>query len=80
MKKDRQWVHHPEGVLSDGRKITLEMFREVMNEELQKIRQTVGEQHYAAGHYEKAAELFDNIISNSELEEFLTLRAYEFLD
>ena len=75
-----QWVHHPEGVLSDGRKITLEMFREVMNEELQKIRQTVGEQHYTAGHYKKAAALFDNIISNSELEEFLTLRAYEYLE
>ena len=75
-----QWVHHPEGILSDGRNVTLKMFREVMKEELQKIKLTVGEERYAAGNYEKAAELFDKIVSNKELEEFLTLRAYEYLD
>ena len=75
-----QWVHNPEGVLSDGRHVTLELFREIMKEELQKIRNTVGEERYADGNYEKAARLFDEIISNEELEEFLTLRAYEHLD
>ena len=75
-----QWIHHPGGVLPDGRKVTLELFREVMGEELQKIRETVGEERYVGGHYEKAARLFDEIISNEELEEFLTLRAYEHLD
>jgi malate synthase len=74
-----QWVHHPEGILSDGRNVTLKMFREVMREELQKIKLNVGEERYTAGNYEKAAELFDEIISNEELEEFLTLRAYEYL-
>ena len=48
-------------------------------EELKKIKETVGEERYAAGNYEKAAQLFDEIISNNELEEFLTLRAYEHL-
>ena len=51
-----------------------------MQEELQKIREKVGEERYASGNYEKAARLFDEIISNEELEEFLTLRAYEHLD
>jgi malate synthase len=75
-----QWVHHPQGILSDGRKVTLELFREIMQDELQKIRTAVGEQRFADGNYEKAAKLFDEIISNTELEEFLTLRAYEHLD
>jgi malate synthase len=75
-----QWIHHPDGVLSDGRKVTLEMFREVMAEEMRKIRQTVGEERFASGNYELAARLFDDIIANEELEEFLTLRAYEHLD
>ncbi|MBT8372652.1 MAG: malate synthase, partial [Deltaproteobacteria bacterium] len=75
-----QWIHHPKGILSDGRKVTLELFRTLMGEELQKIRGTVGEKHYANGNYEQAAQLFDEIISNEELEEFLTLRAYEYLD
>jgi malate synthase len=74
-----QWVHHPEGTLSDGRKVTLELFRDIKQEELQKIRNTVGEERFAAGNYEKAATLFDEIISNTELEEFLTLRAYDHL-
>ena len=75
-----QWLHHPRGILSDGRKVTLELFRKIMGEELQKIRETVGEERYTSGNYEKAARLFDEIISNEELEEFLTLRAYEHLD
>jgi malate synthase len=75
-----QWIHHPEGTLSDGRKVTLELFREILGEELKKIREIVGEERFAGGNYEKAARLFDEIISNEELEEFLTLRAYEHLD
>jgi malate synthase len=75
-----QWIHHPDGVLSDGRKVTLDMFREVMGKELQKIKEAVGEERYARGNYEKAARLFDEIIANDELEEFLTLRAYEHLE
>jgi malate synthase len=75
-----QWIHHPEGTLSEGRKVTLKLFREIMGEELKKIREIVGEERYAGGNYEKAAWLFDEIISNEELEEFLTLRAYEHLD
>jgi malate synthase len=75
-----QWIHHPDGVLADGRKVTLEMFRQVMGEELQKIKKSVGEEQFARGSYEKAAGLFDEIIANDELEEFLTLRAYEHLD
>jgi malate synthase len=74
------WIHHPEGILSDGRKVTLELFRAVMGEELKKIKATLGQEQYAGGNYEKAARLFDEIIANDELEEFLTSRAYEHLD
>ncbi len=75
-----QWIHHPDGILSDGRKVTLELFRDIMDEELQKIRETIGEKPFASGNYELAARLFDDIIANEELEEFLTLVAYKYLD
>ena len=75
-----QWIHHPDGVLSDGRKVTLELFRQVMEEELQKIKKAIGEERFASGNYELAARLFGDIIANEELEEFLTLRAYEYLE
>jgi malate synthase len=75
-----QWVHHPKGILDDGRKVTIELFRSLMEEEMQKICKLVGDECYGEGKYNLAAQLFDEIISNDELEEFLTLRAYAHLD
>ena len=75
-----QWIRHPKGILKDGRKVTLDMFHEMLGEEIGKIKEAVGEEAYKNGKYELATDLFDKIISNDELEEFLTLRAYENLD
>lgn len=75
-----QWVHHPKGILEDGRKVTLALFREVMAEEMDKIKSAVGEEQFADGKYTLAAKLFDEIIADDELDEFLTLKAYEHLD
>ena len=75
-----QWVHHPEGALDDGRKVTLELFRNLMQEEMQKICKLVGDECYEDGKYNLAAQLFDELISKDQLDEFLTLRAYEYLD
>ena len=73
-------MHHPKGILDDGRKVTLELFRSLMQEEMQKICKLVGDECYGEGKYNLAAQLFDEIISNDELDEFLTLRAYAHLD
>jgi malate synthase len=75
-----QWVHHPEGILEDGRDITLEGVRQLMTEEMEKIKNEVGEKRFTGGNYENAARLFDEIIADDELAEFLTLKAYEYLD
>ena len=75
-----QWVHHPKGRLEDGRNVTLALFRTVLKEELEKIRQEVGSQHFDSTKYDLAARLFDEIIAADSLEEFLTLRAYEYID
>ena len=74
-----QWVHHPKGILEDGRKVTLALFRTILKEELEKIKSEVGAKHFQSVKYELAAKLFDDIISSDDLEEFLTLRAYEYL-
>ena len=39
----------------------------------------MGEEKFETGGYRLASQLFDEIIFSSELEEFLTLRAYEHL-
>ena len=71
-----QWIRSPKGVLNDGRKVTVELFRQLLPEELQQVRQILGPA-YDAGHYEEAAELFDTITTSDEFVEFLTLPAYE---
>jgi len=75
-----QWIHHPKGVLDDGRRLTLEMVRQWTKEELAKIREEVGAERYDSGKFERAAQLFDNIIADDNLDEFLTLQAYKDLD
>lgn len=75
-----QWVHHERGILDDGRKVTPELFANVLQEEMAGIRQAVGSETFAQIPYERAGRLFDEIIRSETLEEFLTLRAYEHLE
>jgi malate synthase len=72
-----QWIQHPKGVLDDGRKVTVELFRQIMREELGKIRAAVGDPAYNAGHYDQASQLFDRITAAPDFVEFLTFPAYE---
>ncbi len=75
-----QWIHHAGGNLNDGRKVTVELFRQVMKEELAKIRAALGAQRFDNGCFTQAAELFDRLSTADELAEFLTLPAYEYLN
>jgi malate synthase len=72
-----QWIRHPRGVLSDGRKVTKELFRSVLKEELARIESWIGPERYRSGKYAEAAELFDRITTSDQFVEFLTLPGYE---
>ena len=74
-----QWIRHPKGVLTDGRKLTVEMYQAFKVEELEKIKQEIGTEAYENGRFAEAAELFDQMIQNDEFAEFLTLPGYELL-
>lgn len=75
-----QWIRHPKGVLEDGRKVDVSLFHEVIEEEDALIKQAVGEEHYNAGHYAEARELFTSLTLQSDFAEFLTLPGYEKLN
>lgn len=75
-----QWIRHPKGILEDGRKVTVELFRQLLDEELQKIKQMVGEERYRNGKYQQASELFSQLTLQDEFVDFLTLPGYEYLD
>jgi len=74
-----QWLHNA-CQLDDGRTVTLALFRRVFDEELERIADEVGPERYQSGKFQLAAKLFQEIIEQDELEEFLTLRAYQYLD
>ncbi len=75
-----QWLHNSNARLDDGRPITVEMFRDITAGVLAELRQQVGESEFAAGHYELAARLFDEISVADDFTDFLTLKAYEYLN
>jgi malate synthase len=74
------WVRSPRGVLDDGRKVTIELVRALIPEELARVRNNVGAVAYAGGSYERAARLFEELSARAEFAEFLTLPAYELID
>src|SRR5580765_6129067 len=65
-----QWIRSPKGVLDDGRKVTVELFKELLDEELSKVKASDAE-----GKFDEAARLFDKLIVEDYVE-FLTLPAY----
>ncbi len=75
-----QWIRHPRGILDDGRKVTVELFRQIMADELAAIERRVGAAAYAAGRYTVAGGLFDALTVNDDFTEFLTLPGYQYLE
>jgi malate synthase len=74
-----QWVHH--GVqLEDGRTVTPELVRSILDEETAKIREAVGEETWQNGRPAETREIFDRVALSSDLVEFLTIPAYTYLD
>src|SRR5947199_9040001 len=67
-----QWIHH--GVsLEDGRTVTPELVREVLEEEEAKIHEAVGDETWRAGRPDETREIFQRVGLSEELTEFLTL-------
>ena len=71
-----QWIRHPQGVLDDGRKVTMKMYEQIKKEELETIQREVGAEQFKKGRYEEASKLFDELIQQEEFVEFLTLPGY----
>ena len=75
-----QWIHQAHGILEDGRKVTLPMVRELVRQELDRIRGERGQERFERGQFPAATRLFDELVASESLEEFLTLKAYQRLD
>lgn len=67
-----QWIRSPKGVLDDGRKVTQDLVKTLVPQELAKIREGGFE-----GHFERAAAIFVQMSTQATFAEFLTLPLYE---
>ncbi|MDE9436954.1 malate synthase A [Xenorhabdus bovienii] len=74
-----QWIRH-EKSLSNGKKVTKELFRQMLKEELDIIKQEVGEMNFNQGRFMEASNLMERITTQDELIDFLTLPGYQLLD
>jgi len=73
-----QWVRHGHK-LDDGRIVTAGLCRAWIDEELEGLRARLGPA-FAAGAYERAAELIGQIVTQERFEEFMTTVGYDLLD
>jgi len=67
-----QWIRSPKGKLEDGTKVTAELVRGLIPQELAKVKETG-----AVGHFDRAAEIFEQMSTSEDFAEFLTLPLYE---
>ena len=67
-----QWIRSAKGVLDDGRKVTIDLVRALIAEELAHIKASA-----AVGEFDRAAQIFEQLSADDEFAEFLTLPLYE---
>jgi len=75
-----QWVVSPKGKLDGGRKLTADMVRSLIGEELAKVKNTVAVQGEKTATYDQAAVIFEAMSLADDYPEFLTLPLYEAMD
>ena len=73
-----QWIQH--GMqLSNGKTVTKELFRQILEEEFLVLRGEIGEPRFSNGRFRDAANLMDRLTTDDEFHDFLTVPAYEML-
>ncbi len=73
-----QWIKH-EAILNNGSAITNERFQLWLKEELDGIQSEVGIDRFEQGKFKEASQLFSEMITKNEFDEFLTIPAYQYI-
>jgi len=74
-----QWIHHS-ALLVDGRPVTRELVRNVLNEEMARIEEAIGQETWSRSRPKESRPHFEAVALSEEPPEFLTLGAYEDLE
>ena len=73
-----QWVRHG-AALSDGRTVTPALVVQVMQEELARLKEMLGAKRFESGKFSLAGQLFEKMMTSADFDEFLTLKAYDYV-
>jgi len=73
-----QWIKH-KNKLDNGKIVDEKLFRLYLEEELINVKKEVGIEKFDNGKFDLAKSIFEQITLSEDVEEFLTLRAYEEL-
>lgn len=68
-----QWIRSEKGKLEDGQKITKDLVKRLIPEELKKVQEITG----TSAAYSRAAVIFEQMSTSEDFAEFLTLPLYE---
>jgi len=74
-----QWLTHG-AKLADGRRVTAELVRHAMQDELGQLRERLGSTRFDSGKFALASTLFDQMMTGADFPEFLTIVGYDHLD
>jgi malate synthase len=74
-----QWIQHGKA-LDNGQTVTKALFEQYLAEEIEVVKEEVGEARYQSGRFEQAAELMAKLTTSDELTNFLTIPGYDYLD
>ncbi|AUA16883.1 hypothetical protein GTZ89_20505 [Streptomyces sp. SID8382] len=74
-----QWVRN-DVVLEGGEKVTAELVRRLVSEELSSLRESLGDAAYDAGRWRQAGALFEQVALDGDFADFLTVPGYALLD
>ncbi len=73
-----QWLRF-KAELKDGRFVTTELFDQLLNDEMSKLREVLGADNFDAGRFAEAKKLFRDMSVAKTFIPFLTLPAYELI-
>lgn len=74
-----QWVRH-QCAMQDGRRVTPELVRSTIREEVERVRERLGRPRFDSGKFDLAARIFEEMITSQDFADFMTLVAYDYID
>ena len=73
-----QWIRHG-AKLDDGRTVTRELVEDILDQEIVRIHELVGDQIWERGRPVQTREILERVALSDDFPEFLTLEAYDLL-